>query len=68
MKASSIGMVGVLVLVAGLSAQKAPSFSVPNGETFTGKITDNFSLPCKAKSRFAISTGSSANITPAASL
>jgi len=42
MKAAAIGMVGVLILAGGLSAQKAPSFSVRNGETFTGEITDSF--------------------------
>jgi hypothetical protein len=42
MKTAAIGMVGALVLAAGLSAQKAPSFSVRNGETFTGEITDSF--------------------------
>jgi len=41
MKTAAIGMVGVLILAGGLSAQKAPSFSVRNGETFTGKITDS---------------------------
>src|ERR1700674_432987 len=42
MKTAAIGMVGALILAAGLSAQKAPSFSVRNGETFTGEITDSF--------------------------
>ena len=42
MKTAAIGMVGVLILAGGLSAQKAPSFSVRNGETFTGEITDSF--------------------------
>jgi len=42
MKAAAIGMFGVLMLAAGLSAQKGPSFSVRNGETFTGEITDSF--------------------------
>ncbi len=42
MKTGAIGMVGVLILAGGLSAQKAPRFSVRNDETFTGKITDSF--------------------------
>ena len=42
MKTTAIGMVGVLILAGGLSAQKAPSFSVRNGDTFTGEITDSF--------------------------
>jgi hypothetical protein len=42
MKTAAIGMVGVLLLAGGLSAQKTPSFSVRNGETFTGEITDSF--------------------------
>jgi hypothetical protein len=42
MKTTAIGMFGALILAAGLSAQKAPSFSVRNGETFTGEITDSF--------------------------
>jgi hypothetical protein len=42
MKTAAIGMFGALILAAGLSAQKAPSFSVRNGETFTGEITDSF--------------------------
>jgi hypothetical protein len=42
MKTAAICMVGVLILAGGLSAQKAPSFSVRNGETFTGEITDSF--------------------------
>ena len=42
MKTAAIGMIGALILAAGLSAQKAPSFSVRNGDTFTGEITDNF--------------------------
>jgi hypothetical protein len=41
MKTTAIGMVGVLILAGGLAAQKVPSFSVRNGETFTGKITDS---------------------------
>jgi hypothetical protein len=42
MKTAAIGMVGALLLAAGLSARNAPSFSVRNGETFTGEITDSF--------------------------
>ena len=42
MKTAAIGMVGVLLLAGGLSAQKASIFSVRNGETFTGEITDSF--------------------------
>ena len=42
MKTAAIGMVGVLLLAGGLSAQKTPSFSVRNGEIFTGEITDSF--------------------------
>jgi hypothetical protein len=42
MKAAAIGMFAVLTLAAGLSAQKTPGFSVRNGETFTGEITDSF--------------------------
>jgi hypothetical protein len=42
MKTAAIGMFGVLILAGGLSAQKAPTFSVRNGETFTGEITDSF--------------------------
>jgi hypothetical protein len=42
MKTAAIGMFGALILAAGLSAQKAPSFSVRDGETFTGEITDSF--------------------------
>ena len=41
MKTSVIGMVGLLTLAGGLSAQKASSFSVRNNETFTGEITDS---------------------------
>jgi hypothetical protein len=41
MKSAAIGMVGLLMLAGGLSAQKAPSFSVRNGETFTGEIMDS---------------------------
>lgn len=42
MKTALIGMVGFLILAGALSAQKAPSFSVRNGETFSGEITDSF--------------------------
>jgi hypothetical protein len=42
MKTAAIGMFGALLLAAGLSAQKTPSFSVRNGETFAGEITDSF--------------------------
>jgi hypothetical protein len=42
MKTAAMGVVGLLILAGGLSAQKAPSFSVRNGETFTGEITDSF--------------------------
>lgn len=42
MKTAAIGMFAVLLLVVGLSAQKTPSFSVRNGEIFTGEITDSF--------------------------
>lgn len=42
MKTATIGMVGVLILAGGLSAQKAPGISVRNGEIFTGQITDSF--------------------------
>jgi hypothetical protein len=41
MKILAIGMVGLLMLAGGLAAQKAPSFSVQNSETFTGEITDS---------------------------
>jgi hypothetical protein len=42
MKIAAIGVVGLLMLAGGLSAQEAPSFSVRNSETFTGEITDSF--------------------------
>ena len=42
MKAAAMGLAGALIFAAGLSAQKVPSFSVRNGETFTGKITDSY--------------------------
>lgn len=41
MKTAAIAMAGLLTLAAGLSAQKVPNFSVRNGETFTGEITDS---------------------------
>jgi hypothetical protein len=41
MKTAAISMFGLLMLAGGLSAQKAPSFSVRNSETFTGQITDS---------------------------
>jgi hypothetical protein len=41
MKTAAVGMIGVLILAGGLSAQKAPSFSVRSDEIFTGEITDN---------------------------
>jgi hypothetical protein len=41
MKIAAISVVGLLMLAGGLSAQKAPSFSVRNSETFTGQITDS---------------------------
>jgi hypothetical protein len=41
MKIAAIGMIGLLMLAGGLSARKAPSFSVQNSETFTGEITDS---------------------------
>jgi hypothetical protein len=41
MKIAAISMVGLLMLAGGLSAQKAPSFSVRNNETFIGQITDS---------------------------
>jgi len=42
MKTAAIGMFGLLISAGGISAQKAPSFSVRIGETFTGGITDSF--------------------------
>jgi len=42
MKTAAIGMVGMLLLAGGLFAQKAPGYSVRDGEVFTGKITDSF--------------------------
>ena len=41
MKIATIGMVGLLSLAGGLSAQNAPSFSVRNSETFSSQITDS---------------------------
>jgi len=41
MKTAAIGMVGVLLLAGGLSAQKAAGFSVRIHDTFTGEITDS---------------------------
>ena len=41
MKIAAIGMVGLLILAGSLSAQKTPNFSIRNGESFTGEITDN---------------------------
>jgi hypothetical protein len=41
MKAAAIGLVGALILAGAPSAQKASGFTVRNGETFTGKITDS---------------------------
>jgi hypothetical protein len=41
MKTAAVGMVGVLILAGGLSAQMAPSFSVRSDEIFTGEITDS---------------------------
>src|ERR1019366_6596435 len=42
MKTAAIGMVAMLILAGGLSAQKASSFLVGNDETFTGEITDSY--------------------------
>jgi len=42
MKTAVIGMIGALIVAAGLSAQRAPSVTVRNGETFTGQITDSY--------------------------
>ena len=41
MKTAAIGMVGVLLLAGGLSAQKTPNLSVRINDTFTGEITDS---------------------------
>jgi hypothetical protein len=41
MKTAAIGLIGVLLLAGGLSAQKTPSFSVRINNTFTGEITDS---------------------------
>jgi hypothetical protein len=42
MKTTAIGMVGLLMLTMGVSAQKASKFSVRNDESFTGEIMDSF--------------------------
>jgi hypothetical protein len=42
MRIAAFGMVGLLILAGSLSAQNTRSFSVRNGETFTGEITDSF--------------------------
>ncbi len=42
MKTAAIGMVGVLMLSVGLSAQKASKFSIRNDEIFSGEIMDSF--------------------------
>jgi hypothetical protein len=41
MKITALGMISLLVLAGGLSAQKSANYSVRNNETFTGEITDN---------------------------
>ena len=41
MRVAAIGMVGLLSLAGSLAAQKTPSFSVRNNETFIGEITDS---------------------------
>ena len=41
MKTTAIGMIGLLIIAGSLSAQRAPSISAQNGETFTGEITDS---------------------------
>jgi hypothetical protein len=41
MKVAAIGMVGLLMLGAGVAAQNASGFSVRNYEIFTGQITDS---------------------------
>jgi hypothetical protein len=41
MKTAAVGVVGVLLLAGGLSAQKTPSYSVQFNDTFTGEITDS---------------------------
>ena len=41
MKAAAIGLAGALMLAGALSVQNASGFTVRNGETFTGKITDS---------------------------
>jgi hypothetical protein len=44
MKVAAIGMLGLLILAVGLSAQKAPDFSVQGREIFTGVITDSLCM------------------------
>jgi hypothetical protein len=41
MKIAAIGMIAVVMLAAGLSAQAIPNFSTRNNEIFTGEITDS---------------------------
>ncbi len=41
MKVAAIGMVGLLMLGAGVAAQNASGFSTRNNEIFTGQITDS---------------------------
>jgi hypothetical protein len=41
MKAAAIGLAGALMLAGALFIQNASGFTVRNGETFTGKITDS---------------------------
>src|SRR5580658_6063674 len=41
MKVAAMGMFGVLLLTAGLSAQRNPTISMGNNEIFTGEITDS---------------------------
>jgi uncharacterized DUF497 family protein len=41
MKVAAIGMLGLLILAVGLSAQKTPDSSVQGREIFTGVITDS---------------------------
>ena len=42
MKTAAIGMVGLLMLTVGVSAEKVSKFSVRNDEIFTGEIMDSF--------------------------
>ena len=42
MNTSAIGMVGLLMLTLGVSAEKVSKFSVRNDEIFTGEIMDSF--------------------------